>query len=84
MADDQQHLDVAAGMGEPGLSIAKLAPNGSVVLTNLVAEVVAGEATLLGALIKDPGGARVVAENSSNNGADMARPDSGVSVRRAA
>ena len=44
--DEQQHLDVAAATGEPDLSIAKLAANGSVVLTNLVAEVVAGEATL--------------------------------------
>ena len=45
IVDDQQHLDVAAGTGEPDLTIAKLAPNGSVVLTNLAAEVVAGEAT---------------------------------------
>jgi hypothetical protein len=53
-------------MGEPDLSIVKLALNGSVVLTNLAADVVAGEATLLGALIKDPGCGRVVAEDSSN------------------
>lgn len=33
---DQHHLDVAAGTGEPGLSIAKLAPHGRVVLTDLV------------------------------------------------
>ena len=32
----QHHLDVAAGTGEPGLSIAKLAPHGRVVLTDLV------------------------------------------------
>src|SRR4051794_28729717 len=38
IADDQQHLDIASGTGEPGLSIAKLAPNGSVVLTDLAAE----------------------------------------------
>jgi SAM-dependent methyltransferase len=38
IADDQQHLDIAAGTGEPGLSIAKLAPHGRVVLTDLVAE----------------------------------------------
>jgi SAM-dependent methyltransferase len=38
IARDQQHLDIAAGTGEPGLSIAKLCPNGRVVLTDLVAE----------------------------------------------
>jgi SAM-dependent methyltransferase len=38
IASDQQHLDVAAGTGEPGLSIARLAPKGRVVLTDLVAE----------------------------------------------
>lgn len=38
ISDDQQHLDVAAGTGEPGLSIAKLSPNGRVMLTDLVAE----------------------------------------------
>lgn len=35
---DQQHLDVAAGTGEPGLTIAELAPRGRVVLTDLAAE----------------------------------------------
>jgi SAM-dependent methyltransferase len=38
IADGQQHLDIAAGTGEPGLSIAKLAPKGRVVLADLVAE----------------------------------------------
>lgn len=38
IADDQQHLDIAAGTGEPGLTIAKLAPRGRVVLTDLVPE----------------------------------------------
>jgi ubiquinone/menaquinone biosynthesis C-methylase UbiE len=38
IADDQQHLDIAAGTGEPGLSIARLAPQGRVVLTDLAAE----------------------------------------------
>ena len=38
IASDQQHLDIAAGTGEPGLSIARLAPTGRVVLTDLVAE----------------------------------------------
>ena len=28
IADDQQHLDIAAGTGEPGLTVAKLAPRG--------------------------------------------------------
>jgi hypothetical protein len=37
IADDQQHLDIAAGTGEPGLTVAKLAPRGHVVLTDLVA-----------------------------------------------
>ena len=35
---DQQHLDIASGTGEPGLSIAKLAPKGRIVLTDLVPE----------------------------------------------
>jgi SAM-dependent methyltransferase len=38
IASDQQHLDVAAGTGEPGLTIARLAPRGHVVLTDLAAE----------------------------------------------
>jgi SAM-dependent methyltransferase len=38
ITEDQQHLDIAAGTGEPGLSIARLAPNGRVVLTDLVPE----------------------------------------------
>jgi SAM-dependent methyltransferase len=38
IADDQRHLDVAAGTGEPGLTIARLAPRGHVVLTDLSAE----------------------------------------------
>ena len=38
VVDDQQHLDIASGTGEPGLSIARLAPSGRVVLTDLVPE----------------------------------------------
>jgi SAM-dependent methyltransferase len=38
IADDQQHLDIASGTGEPGLTIAKLAPGGHVVLTDIAAE----------------------------------------------
>jgi SAM-dependent methyltransferase len=38
IAEDQQHLDIAAGTGEPGLSIARLAPRGRVVLTDLAPE----------------------------------------------
>jgi SAM-dependent methyltransferase len=38
IADDHEHLDIAAGTGEPGLSIARLAPKGRVVLTDLVPE----------------------------------------------
>ena len=35
---DQQHLDIASGTGEPGLSIARLSPQGRVVLTDLAPE----------------------------------------------
>jgi SAM-dependent methyltransferase len=38
IAADHQHLDIASGTGEPGLSIAKLSPGGRVVLTDLVPE----------------------------------------------
>jgi SAM-dependent methyltransferase len=38
IADDQQHLDIAAGTGEPGLTVARLAPRGHVVPTDLAAE----------------------------------------------
>jgi SAM-dependent methyltransferase len=38
IGEDQRHLDIAAGTGEPGLSIARLSPNGRVVLTDLAAE----------------------------------------------
>jgi SAM-dependent methyltransferase len=38
IADDQQHLDIAAGTGEPGLTVAKLAPRGHVVLSDLAVE----------------------------------------------
>ena len=35
LAPGQQHLDIASGTGEPGLTIARLAPIGHVVLTDL-------------------------------------------------
>jgi SAM-dependent methyltransferase len=38
LADDHQHLDIASGTGEPGLSIASLLPRGRVVLTDLAPE----------------------------------------------
>src|SRR3954471_18820554 len=38
IAEDQQPREIAAGTGEPGLSIAKLAPKGRVVLTDLAPE----------------------------------------------
>ena len=38
IAEDQEHLDIASGTGEPGLSIARLAPKGRVMLTDLSAE----------------------------------------------
>ena len=36
--EDLHYLDIAAGTGEPGLSIARAAPKGRVVVTDLVAE----------------------------------------------
>ena len=38
IADGHQHLDIASGTGEPGLSIAKREPSGRVVLTDLSPE----------------------------------------------
>lgn len=38
LAADQHHLDIASGTGEPGLTIARLVPQGRVVLTDLAAE----------------------------------------------
>ena len=38
IAADQQHLDIASGTGEPGLSIARRAPRGRVMLTDLAPE----------------------------------------------
>jgi ubiquinone/menaquinone biosynthesis C-methylase UbiE len=38
VAEDQQHLDIASGTGEPGLTVASLAPRGHVVLTDLAPE----------------------------------------------
>src|SRR3954451_20459571 len=38
IAEEHRHLDIASGTGEPGLSIARLTPQGRVVLTDLVAE----------------------------------------------
>ena len=38
IAEDQQHLDVAAGTGEPGLTIAKRAPGGRVTVTDIAPE----------------------------------------------
>jgi ubiquinone/menaquinone biosynthesis C-methylase UbiE len=38
IAEDQRHLDIASGTGEPGLSVAKVAPKGRVVLTDLAPE----------------------------------------------
>jgi len=49
IAEDQQHLDIAAGTGEPGLSIARLAPQGRVVLTDLAPEMLAVAARRAGA-----------------------------------
>lgn len=49
IAEDQQHLDIAAGTGEPGLSIARLAPKGRIVLTDLSPEMLAVAARRAGA-----------------------------------
>src|SRR3954465_14704066 len=38
IAEDHHHLDIASGTGEPGLTIAKRAPKGRVVLTDLAGE----------------------------------------------
>src|SRR4051812_8330244 len=38
ITDDQRHLDIASGTGEPGLTVAKRAPKGHVVLTDLAPE----------------------------------------------
>jgi SAM-dependent methyltransferase len=38
VVEDGRYLDIASGTGEPGLSIARAAPRGSVVLTDLAAE----------------------------------------------
>jgi SAM-dependent methyltransferase len=38
IAEDHQHLDIASGTGEPGLSIARLSPGGRVVMTDLASE----------------------------------------------
>ena len=49
LADDHQHLDIASGTGEPGLSIARLVPRGRVVLTDLVPEMLVIAARRAGA-----------------------------------
>ena len=49
IARDQQHLDIAAGTGEPGLTVARLAPGGHVVLTDLSAEMLGIAARRAGA-----------------------------------
>jgi ubiquinone/menaquinone biosynthesis C-methylase UbiE len=49
VAETQQHLDVASGTGEPGLTVARLAPRGSVVLTDLSAEMLEVAARRAGA-----------------------------------
>jgi len=41
LADRGRHLDIASGTGEPGLSIARRLPEARVVLTDLVAEMLA-------------------------------------------
>jgi SAM-dependent methyltransferase len=47
---DQQHLDVASGTGEPGLTIAQLAPSGRVVLTDLAPDMLAAARRIAAAL----------------------------------
>ena len=38
LSEQQQHLDIASGTGEPGLTIARLVPSGRVMLTDLAPE----------------------------------------------
>ena len=38
ISPDQQHIDIASGTGEPGLTVARLAPLGHIVLTDLAGE----------------------------------------------
>ena len=52
IAEDQQHLDIAAGTGEPGLTVARLAPQGHVVLTDLAAEMLDIKPTTLASRLK--------------------------------
>src|SRR4051794_18221341 len=49
VVEDQQHLDIASGTGEPGLTIARRAPKGRVVLTDLAPEMLAVAARRAGA-----------------------------------
>ena len=44
ISPDQHHLDVAAGTGEPGLTIASIAPQGRVVLTDISSGMLAAAA----------------------------------------
>jgi len=41
LGEDHQHLDIASGTGEPGLTVARRVPRGRVVLTDLAAEMLA-------------------------------------------
>src|SRR4051794_20769052 len=41
VADGHRYLDIAAGTGEPGLTIARASPRGRVVLTDLAPEMLA-------------------------------------------
>jgi SAM-dependent methyltransferase len=41
LRDDTQHLDIASGTGEPGLTVAARSPRGRVVLTDLSSEMLA-------------------------------------------
>src|SRR4051794_25346057 len=49
VVEDQQHLDIASGTGEPGLTIARRSPKGRVVLTDLAPEMLAVAARRAGA-----------------------------------
>lgn len=61
--EDQVHLDLAAGTGEPGLSIAALAPRGHVVLTDLAGPML------------DAAGRRARARGITNVGASVCSAD---------
>ena len=87
---DQHHLDVAAGTGEPGLSIAALSPKGRVVLADLSPEMLAaaqrraapGASTTSRYRSAAPTTSRSPTAPSTASAADSASCSSQTSIRR--